>query len=170
MTQAIRGLPDCEPKAFSRADKALAFVAGNASEIGIAITDYDMPGMNGVGFIRAPRQVEGFAHVPIVMVTSNEARALRREALEAGTTDFLQKPFDAVEVRARITNLLALDRARQAEGDRAACRRRHLLVRRSLRPVHHRPACRAARVIRRARHPEGVMEAASGRAETAAPE
>ena len=27
MTQAIRGLPDCEPKAFTRADKALAFVA-----------------------------------------------------------------------------------------------------------------------------------------------
>jgi putative two-component system response regulator len=120
MTQAIRGLPDCEPKAFTRAEKALAFVAENASEIGIAITDYDMPGMNGVGFIRAARQVEGFAHVPIVMVTSNEARALRREALEAGATDFLQKPFDAVEVRARITNLLALDRARQAEGDRAA--------------------------------------------------
>ena len=120
MTQAIRGLPDCEPKAFTRADKALAFVAENAAEIGIAITDYDMPGMNGVGFIRAARQVEGFAHVPIVMVTSNEARALRREALEAGATDFLQKPFDAVEVRARITNLLALDRARRAEGDRAA--------------------------------------------------
>ena len=120
MTQAIRGLPDCEPKAFTRAEKALAFVAENASEIGIAITDYDMPGMNGVGFIRAARQVEGFAPVPIVMVTSNEARALRREALEAGATDFLQKPFDAVEVRARITNLLALDRARQAEGDRAA--------------------------------------------------
>src|SRR3954469_6912322 len=120
MTQAIRGLPDCEPKAFTRADKALAFVAENAAEIGIAITDYDMPGMNGVGFIRAARQVEGFAHVPIVMVTSNEARALSREALGAGDTYFLQKPFDSVEVRARITNLLALDRARRAEGDRAA--------------------------------------------------
>ena len=36
--------------------------------------------------------------------------------------------------------------------------------------VHRRPACRAARLVRRARHPEGVMEAASGLAETAAPE
>ena len=120
MTQAIRGLPECEPKAFTQPEKALAFVRDNAGAIGVAITDYDMPGMNGVAFIRAARQVPGFEHVPIVMVTSNEARALRREALEAGATDFLQKPFDAVEVRARVANLLALDRARRAEGERAA--------------------------------------------------
>src|SRR3954449_6689393 len=38
MTQAIRGLPDCEPKAFTRADKGLAFVNENAAAIGIAVT------------------------------------------------------------------------------------------------------------------------------------
>src|SRR4051812_49750920 len=113
MTQAIRGLPDCEPKAFTRADKALAFVAGNAAEIGIAITDYDMPGMNGVGFIRAARQVEGFAHVPIVMVTSNEARALRREALEAGGPHFLPKPLHAAGGRGRNKKPLAPHPARR---------------------------------------------------------
>jgi putative two-component system response regulator len=105
---------------FTEPRAALAFVAGNADAIGIAVTDYDMPGMNGVDFIRAARAVAGFAPVPIVMVTSNDARALRRAALEAGATDFLQKPFDAVEVRARVGNLLALNEARRAEAGRAA--------------------------------------------------
>jgi putative two-component system response regulator len=109
MTEAIRGIAGCIPQAFTRPEDALAFVAATAGEIGIAITDYDMPGMNGVAFIRAARQTPGFAHVPIVMVTSNDQRSVRRDALEAGATDFLAKPFDAVEVRARVANLLALD-------------------------------------------------------------
>jgi putative two-component system response regulator len=120
MTEAIRGVGGCEPVAFTSPEEALAFVAGNAEAIGIAVTDYDMPGMNGLDFIRAARAVPGFTHVPVVMVTSNDGRSLRRAALEAGATDFLQKPFDAVEVRARIGNLLALDRARRAEAGRAA--------------------------------------------------
>jgi putative two-component system response regulator len=119
MTEAIRGLEGCVAHAFTRPEDALAFVRARADEIGVAITDYDMPEMNGVGFIRAARAVPGFAHVPIVMVTSNDERRIRREALEAGATDFLMKPFDALEVRARVNNLLALSRAHRAEQERA---------------------------------------------------
>lgn len=120
MTEAIRGIPDCIPRDFTDPAEALTFVKRNAAEIGVAITDYDMPGMNGVSFIKAARDVPGFAHVPIVMVTSMDQRALRREALEAGATDFLAKPFEAYEVRARVANLLELNRARLQQADRAA--------------------------------------------------
>jgi putative two-component system response regulator len=58
------------------------------------------------------------------MVTSMDQRSLRREALEAGATDFLGKPFDAVEIKARITNLLALNRARRAEATAPLARSR----------------------------------------------
>lgn len=120
MAEAIRGLPDCDVRDFTDPGEALAFVRTHAAEIGIAITDYDMPGMNGVAFIKAARQIDGFTHVPIVMVTSMDQRALRREALEAGATDFLAKPFEAYEVRARVANLLELNRARIEQVDRAA--------------------------------------------------
>ncbi|KQT85712.1 HD domain-containing phosphohydrolase [Methylobacterium sp. Leaf466] len=120
MAEAIRSIPDCVPRDFTDPFAALAFVEAHGAEIGIAITDYDMPGMNGVGFVKAVRQVPGFAHVPIVMVTSMDQRALRREALEAGATDFLAKPFEAFEVRARVANLLELNRARLEQVDRAA--------------------------------------------------
>jgi putative two-component system response regulator len=120
MTEAIRHIPGCEPRDFTRPEDALAFVRSHAGSIGVATTDYDMPGMNGIEFIKAARQVSGFEHVPIVMVTSNDQRSLRREALQAGATDFLTKPFDVPEIKARVANLLALNQARREQQDRAA--------------------------------------------------
>ena len=120
MAEALRSVEGCTPRAFTRPEDALDFIGAHADEIGIATSDYDMPGMNGIEFIRAARALPGFAHVPIVMVTSMDQRSIRREALEAGATDFLGKPFDAVEVKARISNLLALNLARREQEDRAA--------------------------------------------------
>ncbi|MCJ2033066.1 HD-GYP domain-containing protein [Methylobacterium sp. J-068] len=120
LAEVIRDLPDCTVRDFTRPADALAFVRENAARIGVAISDFEMPGMNGVEFIQAARQVPGFEHVPVVMVTSLDQRSLRREALAAGATDFLAKPFDAVEIRARVSNLLALNQARLDQMDRAA--------------------------------------------------
>ena len=120
MMQALKAVPDCEPVDFTDPVAALAFLRGNVARIGIAITDYEMPGLNGLEVIRAARAVEGFAHVPIVMVTSLDQQSLRREALAAGATDFLGKPCDPVEIRARVTNLMKISAAHRQEQDRAA--------------------------------------------------
>lgn len=120
MTEAVRGIEGCIPRVFTRPADALAFVAEHAADIAVAITDYDMPEQNGVEFTRAARAVPAFAHVPVVMVTSMDQRKLRREALEAGATDFLGKPFDAIEIKARVSNLVALNTARRQQQDRAA--------------------------------------------------
>lgn len=114
MVASLRPLAGCTPQAFTVPAEALAFAEARASEIGVVITDYEMPGMNGVAFIRAVRRIPGLTNVPTVMVTSHDQRSLRREALEAGATDFLTKPADAVEIRARVTNLLALSAAHRA--------------------------------------------------------
>lgn len=120
MMQALKAVPDCEPVDFTGPVEALAFLRGNVERIGILVTDYEMPGMNGLDVIRAARAVEGFAHVPIVMVTSLDQQSLRREALAAGATDFLGKPCDPVEIRARVTNLMKISAAHRQEQDRAA--------------------------------------------------
>ncbi|TNC15287.1 response regulator [Methylobacterium terricola] len=120
MLEALRPIPDCVPQSFTRPADALAFAEAHAEEIGIVLTDYEMPGMDGLAVIRALRAMEGFVHVPIVMVTSFDQRVLRRSALEAGATDFVNKPVDPVEIRARVTNLLALRRAYRTERAHAA--------------------------------------------------
>ncbi|MGW9822443.1 protein of unknown function [Methylorubrum extorquens] len=89
MVASLRPLAGCVPHDFTVPAEALAFAEARASEIGVVITDYEMPSMNGIEFIRAVRRVPGLAHVPTVMVTSHDQRSLRRKALEAGATDFL---------------------------------------------------------------------------------
>jgi putative two-component system response regulator len=118
--QALKPVADCEPVAFTVPDEALAFLRAHADRIGVLITDYDMPGKTGLEVIAAARAVPGFAHVPIVMVTSLDQRSLRHQALRAGATDFLSKPCDPFEIQARITNLMTISRAHRQEQDRAA--------------------------------------------------
>jgi putative two-component system response regulator len=111
---------ECEPVAFTSPVAALAFLQANVDRIGIVVTDYDMPGMTGLDVIAAARAVPGFAHVPIVMVTSLDQRSLRHQALRAGATDFLGKPCDPVEIQARVTNLMKISAAHRQEQDRTA--------------------------------------------------
>ena len=120
MVAALQPLTGCTPRDFTAPVEALAFAEAHAGEIGIVITDYEMPGMNGIDFIQAVRRIPGLTNVPTVMITAFDQRSLRREALEAGATDFLGKPADPFEIRARVTNLLALSTAHRVQREHAA--------------------------------------------------
>lgn len=76
----------------------------------LIITDYRMPGMDGIEFTRRIRAEKSLADVPLIIVTVVEDRQIRYQALENGATDFLTRPIDPQECRARCLNLLALRR------------------------------------------------------------
>ena len=85
----------------------------------IIITDYRMPGMDGIELTRRVRAERRLADVPLIIVTVVEDRQIRYQALENGATDFLTRPIDPQECRARCLNLLALRRSQKAVSDRA---------------------------------------------------
>ncbi|NDU85134.1 MAG: response regulator [Ferrovum sp.] len=85
---------------------ALAWAATHTANL--VLVDYLMPGMNGIEFIRCLRQVPGYQHVPVIMITIKKDKETRNEALDAGVTDFLSKPVDMHECFARCRNLLIL--------------------------------------------------------------
>jgi two-component system response regulator RpfG len=85
----------------------------------LIITDYRMPGMDGIEFTRRIRAEPSLADVPVIIVTVVEDRQIRYEALENGATDFLTRPIDPQECRARCLNLLALRRSQKLLADRA---------------------------------------------------
>ncbi|AAZ98623.1 Metal dependent phosphohydrolase, HD region [Thiobacillus denitrificans ATCC 25259] len=85
----------------------------------LIITDYRMPGMDGIEFTRRIRAERRLTDVPVVIVTVVEDRQIRYQALENGATDFLTRPIDPQECRARCLNLLALRRSQKAIADRA---------------------------------------------------
>ncbi|SEN53399.1 putative two-component system response regulator [Loktanella fryxellensis] len=85
----------------------------------LVLIDYRMGSLNGIDMVIRLRSMPAYAHVPVVMLTADGDRAVRIAAIEAGVTDFLNKPFDPDELRIRVRNLLSLRQAQLALTDRA---------------------------------------------------
>lgn len=90
-----------------------------STQYDLVLVDHIMPDMDGVQFTTALRQRESYRLVPIIMITSDMDRNTRLEAIRAGATDFINKPFDPTELQARVVNLLALRTAQVELADRA---------------------------------------------------
>lgn len=85
----------------------------------LILVDYMMPGLDGQKFIARLRARDEYRHIPIVMITADGNRQTRIDSITAGATDFLNKPIDPVELRARIGNLLTLRQQQRDLADRA---------------------------------------------------
>ncbi|MEJ1935017.1 HD domain-containing phosphohydrolase, partial [Nostoc sp. NIES-2111] len=106
----------CEAATFT--DPAEALAACKASQYDVLMLDCLMPGMDGIGCLREVRQLPGYRELPFVMVTASDDKQTCIDALEAGATDFLCKPFTPAELRARLQNLAALRRAQIEHANR----------------------------------------------------
>ena len=117
LTQTIGQLEGCTAEAFVRPSEALARSA--EVQFDLVIVDNVMPEIDGLEVTRRLRSAASYRLVPIIMVTSDLEQGLRLQAIAAGATDFLNKPFDPVELQARARNLLSLRRAQTELADRA---------------------------------------------------
>ena len=88
-------------------------------DVDLIVTDYRMPEINGIEFIRLVRQKAACQSVPIVMITVVSEKAVRYEALEAGATAFLMRPIDQIECRTSCRNLLQMHEQHLIIEDRA---------------------------------------------------
>ena len=79
--------------------------------VDLVLTDGHMPNMDGFDVARRIRQTKRSDELPIVMVTSLEARQDRLRAYEVGINDFINKPVDHTELRLRLKWLLELKSA-----------------------------------------------------------
>jgi adenylate cyclase len=76
--------------------------------IDLLILDVMMPGMSGYDVCRVLRRNPKTRTLPIILVTALTDSADRVEGIEAGADDFISKPFNEVEVRARARSLLRI--------------------------------------------------------------
>jgi signal transduction histidine kinase len=68
----------------------------------LLITDVDMPGINGIELSRRFREVTGDRLAPIIVLSAMLDLGTRMAGLDAGAIDYITKPFDPLELRARI--------------------------------------------------------------------
>ncbi len=71
-------------------------------QVAMVISDWMMPGMNGVEFCRRCRAQQREIYGYFILVTSKSDKTEVAKGLEAGADDFLTKPFSADELRARL--------------------------------------------------------------------
>jgi len=71
---------------------------------GLILLDLQMPGMDGFQVMESLKEIEGDGYLPVLVITAQPGHKLR--ALEAGAKDFVSKPFDMAELRARVHNIL----------------------------------------------------------------
>ena len=71
---------------------------------GLILLDLQMPGTDGFQVMESLKEIEGDGYLPVLVITAQPGHKLR--ALEAGAKDFVSKPFDLAELRARVHNIL----------------------------------------------------------------
>jgi serine phosphatase RsbU (regulator of sigma subunit) len=95
---------------------------------GLILLDLQMPGMDGFQVMEGLKEIEAGGYLPVIVITAQPNHKLR--ALEAGAKDFVSKPFDLAELRARVHNVLEVrlygealaETVRQLEAAREALR------------------------------------------------
>ena len=70
----------------------------------LILLDLQMPEMDGFEVMEGLRDIEAGSYLPVLVITAQPGHKLR--ALQAGAKDFVSKPFDLVEVKTRIHNML----------------------------------------------------------------
>ena len=76
-------------------------------EVGMVITDWNMPEMDGLTFVTNLRLIPKYAKLPILMVTTRSVKDDIVEALKAGVNNYIVKPFTPATLKQKIEEVLA---------------------------------------------------------------
>ena len=102
----LRTLKDMGYTDFVEAENGqLALEAVERGGIGLVITDWNMPVMSGLEFVTELRAMN--ATLPILMVTTNASNQDVFQAIKAGVTNYVIKPFTAETLKEKVLEVLA---------------------------------------------------------------
>jgi two-component system, chemotaxis family, chemotaxis protein CheY len=73
--------------------------------IGLVVTDWNMPNMNGLSLLQEIRQNPDTAKLPVLMVTAEGLKDNVMEAVKAGVNNYVVKPFTAEILQEKIENI-----------------------------------------------------------------
>ena len=74
----------------------------------VVLLDAEMPGMMGYDVCRQLKVDPALAETYVIMVTANLQESQRREAEDAGVDEYILKPFDVMQLRARVMEALGI--------------------------------------------------------------
>jgi len=113
----LKDLPDVLTVEVSDPVEALEWCRSHEADL--LLLDYMMPKMDGFEFLQQFRILSRPDCVPVIMITADAKTAVKHAALELSANDFLTKPVNKAELRARVSNMLSLRKAQLMQRERA---------------------------------------------------
>jgi signal transduction histidine kinase len=95
-------------------DGLAALEAAQGAPPDMVVSDVMMPRLDGVGLVRELRKDPRTAQVPVILLSARAGEDATIEGLDAGSDDYLVKPFSARELLARVRTHLELQQTRRA--------------------------------------------------------
>ncbi|HPB82099.1 MAG TPA: response regulator [Spirochaetota bacterium] len=87
-------------------EDAIALIKEKKDSLDLVILDYLLPGMNGDEVCRSIRRDFNMKDIPVIFLSGISERSLILEMFQAGATDYINKPFAAEDLHARLKNHL----------------------------------------------------------------
>lgn len=75
------------------------------SEFDFVVTDWNMPGMQGIDLLRAIRADDSLKHLPVLMVTAEAKKEQIVAAAQAGVNGYVVKPFTAATLKEKLDKI-----------------------------------------------------------------
>ena len=86
-------------------DGTTALVELQKAKFDLVVTDWNMPGMQGIDLLKAIRADESLAKIPVLMVTAEAKREQIIEAAQAGVNGYIIKPFTAATLEDKLVKI-----------------------------------------------------------------
>jgi two-component system chemotaxis response regulator CheY len=81
----------------------------------LIISDWNMPNLMGIDFLRRVRADEKYKHIPFLMVTAEARKDNVLEAAKAGVSNYITKPFTAEDLQKKIENIVVKQQTAAAQ-------------------------------------------------------
>ncbi|MAZ66198.1 MAG: chemotaxis protein CheY [Kangiellaceae bacterium] len=86
-------------------DGSTALPMLKSGDFDFVVTDWNMPGMQGIDLLKAIRSEERLAHIPVLMVTAEAKREQIVAAAQAGVNGYVVKPFTAATLKEKLDKI-----------------------------------------------------------------
>ena len=105
VSSSLAGISQCRFEEAANGLEAIErLVLGPAD---LMILDLNMPEIHGIEVLKFVRARPIYQSMPIIVLTTKGEESIKREALDAGASLYLTKPFSATELESRVRELLA---------------------------------------------------------------
>jgi two-component system, chemotaxis family, chemotaxis protein CheY len=92
-------------KVYEASDGQEALDSLERSEVGLILSDINMPNMDGIEFLRQIKSSGNWKDTPVVMVTTEGSKNKVMEAVALGAAGYVRKPFTAEQIKEKLAGL-----------------------------------------------------------------